>query len=84
MSRHRNRIVDDLELVDHRDDGRRLVDDAHRAGQRELEVAVASTLTESRAAGVDGDAAGYDQIDRPISPGDTDTPSVDAPLIVAA
>src|SRR5882724_11156987 len=62
VSRHRNRVVDDLELVDRGDDGRRLLDDTHRARERELEVAVASAFAEPRTRGVDGDAAGHDQI----------------------
>src|SRR5262249_35840529 len=63
VGRHRNRLVDDLELVDGRDDRRIVVDQLERAGQRELEIAVASAFSDPGALLVDGDAAGYDEVD---------------------
>jgi hypothetical protein len=65
VGRHRDDVVEDLELVDRRDHGCLVVDDPQRAGQRELEVAVASALAEPRAGRIHGDAAGHDEIDPP-------------------
>ena len=64
-----------LELVNRGDDGCGVVDEAGRARQRELEVAVASALADARAARVHGDAAGDDQVDPSDLAGGTGSPS---------
>jgi hypothetical protein len=79
---HRDRVVDDLSSCTWRPPGI-VVDEPERVCQGVFQITVAAALAEPRAGPIDGDAAGHDEIDRPICPGNTGTPRVEAPIVAA-